>query len=339
MFFSPCLATLDDFPRRAHIEEPVVDYDRILQEILTRYQIGESRMHFQGTIVNLIFPVSDLVPDGSISITTYSDTDCTVDITGNDFLVSNVTYDDNPAPDGSKNRDVNIMYIIEPTGIQQSDVWTQDENSQFFMNFCIGINLHTGDANTTNAMTSLETVVLLQVDLLGDFGSEFVVGPNDANEEQVEQIYYVEGFLCNESNEEIIYLEPRFQGSILRVCVKPTDTALADGVYMRRVDSFTFQRDNPIDGTKVSQVAVRDGGTANKELTQLYCPRGVELCYFDTLLKSDFYFSAGAIHGFGEAWLQVSFKKARLSSFLEAADLCLSLIPHSIVRKRGNKAA
>jgi hypothetical protein len=155
MFSSPCLATLDDFSRRVYMEEPVVDHDRILQKILTRYEIGESRLTFRGTMVNLVFPVSDLVPDGSISITTYSDTDCTVDITGNDFLVSNVTYDDNPAPDGSKNRDVNLLYTIDPTGIQQSDVWTQDENSQFFMNFCIGINLHPGDANQNSVQVYL----------------------------------------------------------------------------------------------------------------------------------------------------------------------------------------
>lgn len=129
--------------------------------------------------------------------------------------------------------------------------------------------------------------------------------PNDPGSENVFQNYFVEGFLCDDNLEEIVYLYPLVQGEKVKVCVKPTDDALADGVYMRRVDSFTYWRDNPTAGATVTQIALTDGESANPALTELFCERGWELCHFDTLLKSDFYFGTGRVFGYGEAWLQV----------------------------------
>ena len=50
---------------------------------------------------------------------------------------------------------------------------------------------------------------------------------------------------------------------------------------------------------------MRDGKSANDELTELTCPRGSTICSFETLLKADFYYKEGMILGYGEAWLQV----------------------------------
>jgi hypothetical protein len=283
--------------------------ERLLQEALERYEIGGSRIVYQGLKVVLIFPVNDLNEDGSIEITTFSDNQCSVNIDGNDFLMPNITYDDNLDPDGLKNREITIVYTIDPILIQLSDVWIQTENDQFFMKFCVAFGLKLDSAPATAVISTLETVISLQVDLVGDFGESVNVGPNDQNEEEAEQIYYVEGFLCDEkTNQPLMSASPRSQGSMVRVCVKPRDDALVDGVYMRRVDSFTFTRDDLLGGG-ISQEAVRDGRTANDALTQLECPRGVDLCYFDTLLRSDFYFGPGTVNGFGEAWLQVSSKR------------------------------
>jgi hypothetical protein len=280
---------------------------RSLQDALGRYDIGENRINFQGTTVTMIYPLSDLVPDNSIVLTTYSDSDCTVDISDNDFIVPEIIYDDNPLPDGTKNREVTIHYTIDPIKVQGSDIWVQRSDDQFFMNFCVGLSLSTGDVSDPNSVSisGIDTVVLLQVDLLGDFGAEVVVAEGDRLDEEASQVYYVEGFLCDTSNNRIVYSTPLTQGTLVRVCVKPQDDALADGVYMRRVESFTFQREDQVGGA-ISQRAVRDGQSANKALTELVCIRGSDLCHFDTLLNADFYFGAGTVTGFGEAWLQVS---------------------------------
>jgi hypothetical protein len=282
------------------------EWGRLLQEALDRYEIGESRIIFAGKSVTLIFPVSDMNEDGSVEIATYSDDQCSVNIEGNDYLMPEIRYDTNPNPDGSKNREITIHYTISPELIQLSDLWLQTDDDTFYIQFCISFSLKLNP--DAAPIANIETIVKLQVDLVGDFGESVNVKPNNQTEEEAEQIYYVEGFLCDITNQQVVYTVPRNQGSMVRVCVKPTDDALTDGVYMRRVDSFTFQRDSLVGG-RIVQQAVRDGKTANDALTQLFCTRGWDLCYFDTLLRSDFYFGPGTVSGFGEAWLQVSSKR------------------------------
>jgi hypothetical protein len=145
---------------------------RTLQAALDRWAIGSSRITFAGTVIELIFPLSDEVPDGSVSATTFSDSNCSVNITGNNYIVPSIIYDDNPSPDGTKNRKVTVRYDVDATAIQTTDVWIQDVDDQFFMNFCMSLSLHEGDADTSNTMSTIETVVRLQVDLVGGFGVE-----------------------------------------------------------------------------------------------------------------------------------------------------------------------
>lgn len=99
-------------------------------------------------------------------------------------------------------------------------------------------------------------------------------------------------------------MQPFRQGERIRVCVVPEDIALDDGVYMRRIESFTYMREKPTDGSTIFQKAILDGVSANPALTELTCERGTEVCFFDTLLRSDFFFGRGEVYGFGEAWLQ-----------------------------------
>lgn len=153
---------------------PENEHARLLQ-VMERFQIGESRITFAGILIQLIFPLNDLVPDGSVSTTIFSDDQCSVDIGGNDYLMPSIEYDDNPNPDGTKNRLVTIRYDVDPIKIQDTAVWRQDETSQFFMYFCMGLRLHEGDAETTRISSSIETVVKLQVDLVGDFGADLPV--------------------------------------------------------------------------------------------------------------------------------------------------------------------
>lgn len=141
-------------------------------QVLDRYEIGEPTIRFAGKVVQLVFSLADEVPDGSVSVITFSDPECTVDVTGNDYLVPTILYDDNPAPDGTKNREVVLRYDIDPEEIQKTEVFFQDDKDQFFMNFCASLRLHDGDADGSNPIVTLETGVLLQVDLLGDFSEE-----------------------------------------------------------------------------------------------------------------------------------------------------------------------
>jgi hypothetical protein len=148
---------------------------RELQEVMERFQIGESRIVFTGNVIQLIYPLNDLVAEGSVSTTLFSDDDCSVDILENDYLVPSILFDENPNPSGTKNREVTVRYDVDPVKIQETDVWQQDESNQFFIAFCMGLHLHDGDAETEPEESSLDTLVRLQVDLIGDFGAELPV--------------------------------------------------------------------------------------------------------------------------------------------------------------------
>jgi len=162
------------FDRGQSIEIQQLTSSRRLQ-IMERFQIGESRIVFNGKVIQLIYPVNDLVTEGSVSTTLFNDRDCSVDIMGNDYLVPTIEYDENPNPDGTKNRQVTIRYDVDPVKVQETDVWVQDESDQFFISFCMGFHLHDGDAETEPSSASIDTLVKLQVDLIGDFGADLPV--------------------------------------------------------------------------------------------------------------------------------------------------------------------
>ena len=309
-----------------------IDFLRQLQEVLDRYEIGESRISFSGTIVRLVFPINDLNLDGTVEIATFSDNMCSVNIDGNDYLMPEIIYDENPNPDGSKNREVTIQYTVDPTKIQTTDVWLQESDDTFFMNFCVSFGLKLNDGPNAVTIATLETVVRLQVDLMGDFGVEVEVDENDQAEFGAEEAYFVVGFLCGNDNAPITYSEPRVQGSLVRVCVRPEDVALQDGIYMRSVQSFTFVRED-FGGRQVTQAAVKDGASANPALTTLSCTRGTELCWFDTVLKGDFYYSPGTVSGFGEAWLQVRYEWIRSVHFLTCQHLTVFFVAMLLSRR------
>lgn len=135
------------------------------------------------------------------------------------------------------------------------------------------------------------------------FGVDVDVEPNDIFEGVANETFVAEGYMCDNELKRILFRQPRSQGSLIRICVRPTQTALDAGVFMRRIDSFAFQREGLKEGEPISQVAI-SGGRAN-ELSELFCERGSDLCYFETVLSSEFYFNLGTVFGFGEAWLQV----------------------------------
>lgn len=274
--------------------------------VLDRYQVGESTIDFYGMAIKFVYPLSDLVPDDSISIKTYSDTDCSVDISDNTYLTHEIKYDDNPDPTGEKNREVTVIYTFDPEEIRDKDVWVRDENNQVFLTFCTGIVLHTAPLSDpiSGPFTQLDTTVFLEVNLEGGFAEEFPVGPADRLDENAQESYTIEGFICDEDNKLLESDRPMVQGEKVRICVKPTKRALADGILMRQVDSFTFYRFLD-DGTQVTQTALVDGASASLELTEITCPRGSTVCWFETLLKAEFFFKTGVISGYGEAWLQV----------------------------------
>jgi hypothetical protein len=93
----------------------------------------------------------------------------------------------------------------------------------------------------------------------------------------------------------------RNQGAQIRVCVRPDAEARSDGIYMRRIDSFTWTRDSPV---SITQTAVENGLAASNTLTDLFCEPGELVCNFVSILFASFYATPGAVAGSGVASMQ-----------------------------------
>ena len=198
-------------------------------EVCDRYEIGESEILYAGTTVSLKFPVSDLVPDDTIEILTFSDQDCSVDITGNDYLVPELIYDEvSGDPTGEKDRNVEALYTFNPVKITDKDVWVErDEGQTIFFSFCMAVNLLSGPVGEEGSrpMSRLDTLVFIRVDFEGNFGVELNVRPGDRLNENALEVYRVDGYWCYENNTRIADVAPLVQGVPVRVCVEPTPRA------------------------------------------------------------------------------------------------------------------
>ena len=196
--------------------------------VCDRYEIGESEITYAGTTVSLAFPLSDLVPDGTVEILTFSDQDCSVDISDNDYLVPEVIYDENPDPTGEKDRNVEVLYTFDPFKIVDKDVWVErDEGQTIFLSFCMAVNLLNGPVGEegSQAFSRLDTLVFIRVDFEGNFGVSIDVRPGDRLNENALEVYRVDGYWCYENNTRIADVAPLVQGVPVRVCVEPTPRA------------------------------------------------------------------------------------------------------------------
>jgi hypothetical protein len=124
----------------------------------------------------------------------------------------------------------------------------------------------------------------------------------------VARLYAAIGFLCNAQNEEIDpYKYPLAMGDSARVCVRPSDYALDEGIKIRSIDSFTWARKE----FEVSQAAVTSNAQEAPE-TEIFCRQGEDTCAFQTKLKDDFYGFRGIVSGEGFVWLQIGSESRRV---------------------------
>jgi hypothetical protein len=124
--------------------------------------------------------------------------------------------------------------------------------------------------------------------------------------------YKIDIFECDLYLQEIKNRPPMSQGSGIRICFRPNYKAIEDGVFIRRVDAFTWEMPNPQqaqggdgNGLLAQQAAVING-QGDGVLSALHCDEQQgfkELCFLETLLRSDFYQTMGSIRGYGQATL------------------------------------
>ena len=229
-------------------------------------------------------------------------TDCSGgnDITDNDYLAVELAIDDDTILEGNGTgwRNVTLSFKFDPTTIRSSPILTT-VNLQDRLQFCVHLSAFSAPTVVPGSLeiSYKETTVDVLIAQDGQPSANSTVVTPVENDES--DLYTLRGYLCNETNHEVINPNPIFQGTLVKVCVTPTDESRATGVYMHSIDSFYWMRET------IYQTAIYPHQTT-EPLSNITCEPGMTVCSFVTLLKGDFFYKLGNVVGAGMGWLQVS---------------------------------
>ena len=301
---------------------------RSLATLQEKWNLTDSGFSYEGLSFNLNYTTSDFVLDSMMQAELY-DVGCKeggVIVPSSDMSYALIT-DDTPPGVGDFERDASIQIDINSANIANSITYSEevvDGNQKATVQFCMRMGLFT-NSDPPIEVNFLETLVTLFVDLTDGFSIDTInVTPKDKLVRTANQAYEVEGYLCDRNNIELSDSDKvavRNQGSILRVCVRPDEEARSDQVYMRFIDSFTWQRDYGGAIGILYQPAVEEREAASNQLTELFCTSGAEVCAFESILFASMFRTPGAVTGSGIASMQfgsdpLEIQKRRLRSSL-----------------------
>jgi hypothetical protein len=261
---------------------------------------------YDGLQFDLVFNVSDYIIQNYVGYIIYDSHECSDgvnnDITDGGYFDGVITVDGTVQEDGWGIREVLLATIISPEDIRNSKAYIPDGNDAH-VDFCVRFGLFNNDPSDPDSLeiNFVEQKITLYVDLTDGFSvSDTVVEAKAATQKTDTDAFFVIAFLCTSTGNEITDPEPLSQGEVVRVCVEPTLQAYVTGLRMRRIDGFTWTRDD----IPVSQEAVVGSAGALNGLTDLYCEFGAVQCSFETLLNSLFFESPGITYGLGSATMQ-----------------------------------
>jgi hypothetical protein len=286
---------------------------RELASLAEKWNItGPLDFNYTSLVFSLTYQVSDFILDGMVKEVLY-DKDCAEggNVVGSVFLSSQATPDASVPPgSGDAIREVLVTITMDPETISQSNIYSEEVvNNQMVatVRFCHRFMLFT-TSDTPIEVNFLETLVTLTVDLTDGFDIGIIdVQDKDKLIQTANQAYQVEGYQCDYTNTPLTELElakSRAQGTVVRVCVRPEMEARSEGVFMRSIDSFVFERDYGGSIGSVTQVGVANGAKADNLMTELYCSSGNSVCVFETILMAIFFRLPGTVDGTGIASMQ-----------------------------------
>lgn len=208
-------------------------------------------------------------------------------------------------------RNIAINVTVNPANVETSivyrDEYDEDVKKEAKVEFCMRFSLYT-NGDTPIEVNYLETVVGLTAGLSAGFEIEAVaVAPKDKLITTAIQDFEVDAYQCTDNYEPLAgtaLARARNQGEVIRVCVTPNQEARNQGVYMRAIQSFEYNRDYGGPLGMVTQTAIADSAEASP-LTVLYCAAGDLVCAFDTVLFANMFMSPGNVAGSGTALLQI----------------------------------
>jgi hypothetical protein len=300
--------------------------ERGLQLLTKRWNITDPSFTYEALGFDLDYQVSDFISDAMTTHTLYTSPGCgetgyvlpSSILTSNQGVLVGGAIDANN--DGPGVRDQKLKIGVDPSTIKNSAIYVEDTSHGALtatIDFCVRYSILTDDEGA-NEVNFLESLVTLVVDLSDGFEiGDIIVAPKNKILNTANQAYLLDGYQCNGANEALVggaLTKTRNQGSVIRVCVKPDDEAVAAGMFMRSLDEFTFSRDG------ITQPAVIGyNQEATNGLTILSCNNGDAVCFFESVLFGAFYSTAGVVSGSGTGSMQLGAGTRLLRGVPEAA--------------------
>ena len=305
MFYGCCLwVRIDARQQRGQEQRQQQEATNIEEPPINKWEIGQPTFETDRLDLLLNFPISDFIPYDHIQYTFW--TTCGTDgveITENKgYFQFEIDIDDESVPvgDGTSWRFMSVSMFFDPDKIRSSPIFSKTSNLEEVIQFCVKAGAFSAPMVVPGSLEIFQKVTTINLLIAqdGSFSNKVNVTAGQQGSEETSNAYFLRGYLCDLADEEIIDPLPIFQGAPVKVCVTPQKEALADGVYMRAVDSFSWTRET------IYQAAI----VPNQEpapLTEINCEPGMIICSFITLLKADFFYKLGDVYGAGIGWLQV----------------------------------
>lgn len=288
------------------IPDRILQYQSTLKE---RFAIQDPIFTYKELQFDLDFVVSDLMGDSYIQYQIYDGHLCREgdnDITlaeDNNYLYSRLRPDLQPVGTGDGFRTMKVTVNIDPANIASSPVF-EDFETYGVVKFCVRFSNYNTDFLDPQSIETnfIETQIQLNVNLVDDF----VVDIGEVRDSEIvlqmaTQDTAVEAYICDSESNIVEGAESKSQGETVRVCIVPTQQAMAEGAYLRFIETFEFRRE------PYTQVAIEPDtfGSPANSLTIVDCISGSDLCAFETLLSAEFFLDGeGTITGSGMAYLQ-----------------------------------
>jgi hypothetical protein len=166
-----------------------------------------------------------------------------------------------------------------------------------------------------------------------------VICANAATEMTAQELgYRIDVYECD-ANLKMIPTEDRQvknQGSVYRVCFRPNNKALEDGVGIKEIHSFAWELETK-KGVVEQQAVIN--GNGDDVLSILNCEEDRKLCYLDSLLGSRFYVDPGSVLGYGEAYLTIGTGTVDMEKWLFQYDFKFTMKNPDGTEMNGEEAA
>mmetsp|Transcript_11248 Transcript_11248/g.26703 ORF Transcript_11248/g.26703 Transcript_11248/m.26703 type:complete len:634 (+) Transcript_11248:507-2408(+) len=293
--------------------EPPQCFNRKLQEYSENWGIAVPAFRYQRSLsFHLDFEISDFIDSESMISHTVMDATCTNSYTGQGLLNTRGLR----LPLANNRQKVGVALWIDPAKIaNDSDIYTDEDDgveSKASVDFCVRFGLFTTAAQGSQEVNFMEVIVKFDADLSDGFEiGNMNLAPLDRCEKEALEAYEVEGYWCNDRAEDtrLTTLPTLNQGQFAKVCVRPVQRALDQGVRIRRLREFTWTETE----RGLSQVAIENYQAASDGLTELFCTEGYAICHFATLFYASFFATDGVVIGKGTADLQFGGQESQSS--------------------------